>query len=109
MGNWECGFKIVAVVLIGILSDRLRVRKPFMVIGGGAAAVMTVVYLLQFGHHPSYYTMAIILAALSFTLGVAHLPLIASLTQTLDARNPREPAIPGTLAPPQGNPNTAPI
>jgi len=88
LGNWEWGFNIVAVILIGFLSDRLRVRKPFMVLGGAAAAVMTVVYLVQFGHHPSYYTMAIILAALSFTLGVAYVPWMASFTETVEARNP---------------------
>jgi ACS family D-galactonate transporter-like MFS transporter len=88
LGNWEWGFNIVAVVLIGIVSDLFRVRKPFMVIGGVTAAVMTVVYLLQFGHHPSYYTMAIILAALSFCLGVAYVPWMASFTETVEARNP---------------------
>ena len=88
LGNWEWGFNIVAVVLIGIFSDRLRVRKPFMVVGGVAAAAMTVVFLLQFGHHPSYYTMAIIVAALSFCLGVAYVPWMASFTETVEARNP---------------------
>ena len=88
LGNWEWGFNIVAVILIGILSDRLRVRKPFMVVGGVASAVMTVVFLLQFGHHPSYYTMAIILAAGSFCLGVAYVPWMASFTETVEARNP---------------------
>jgi MFS transporter, ACS family, D-galactonate transporter len=88
LGNWEWGFNIVAVILIGFVSDALRVRKPFMVVGGAAAAVMTVVYLLQFGHHPSYYTMAIILAVLSFCLGVAYVPWMASFTETVEARNP---------------------
>jgi MFS family permease len=88
LGNWEWGFNIVAVILIGILSDLLRVRKPFMVVGAAASAVMTVVFLLQFGHHPSYYTMAIILAALSFCLGVAYVPWMASFTETVEARNP---------------------
>jgi MFS family permease len=88
LGNWEWGFNIIAVVLIGVVSDLFRVRKPFMVVGGLAAAVMTVVYLLQFGHHPSYYTMAIILAALSFCLGVAYVPWMASFTETVEARNP---------------------
>jgi MFS family permease len=88
LGNWEWGFNIVAVVLVGIISDRLRVRKPFMVAGGVAAAVVTVIYLLQFGHHPSYYTMAIILAALSFCLGIAYVPWMASFTETVEARNP---------------------
>jgi MFS family permease len=88
LGNWEWGFNILAVILIGVVSDALRVRKPFMVVGGAAAAVMTVVYLLQFGHHPSYYTMAIILAVLSFCLGVAYVPWMASFTETVEARNP---------------------
>jgi MFS family permease len=88
LGNWEWGFNIVAVIVIGLVSDALRVRKPFMVVGGAAAAVMTVVYLLQFGHHPSYYTMAIILAVLSFCLGVAYVPWMASFTETVEARNP---------------------
>jgi MFS family permease len=88
LGNWEWGFNIAAVILIGMLSDRLRVRKPFMVVGGVASVVMTVVFLLQFGHHPSYYTMAIILAAGSFCLGVAYVPWMASFTETVEARNP---------------------
>jgi ACS family D-galactonate transporter-like MFS transporter len=88
LGNWEWGLNVAAVILIGFFSDRLRVRKPFMVVGGVAAAVMTVVFLLQFGHHPSYYTMAIIVAALSFCLGVAYVPWMASFTETVEARNP---------------------
>ncbi|HEX4658181.1 MAG TPA: MFS transporter [Streptosporangiaceae bacterium] len=88
LGNWEWGFNVIAVVLIGILSDRLRVRKPFMVVGGVASVVMTVVFLEQFGRHPSYYTMAIILAAGSFCLGVAYVPWMASFTETVEARNP---------------------
>jgi MFS family permease len=88
LGNWEWGFNIVAVILIGFVSDRLRVRKPFMVAGGVASAVMTVVFLEQFGHHPSYYTMAIILAVLSFCTGVAYVPWMASFTETVEARNP---------------------
>jgi MFS family permease len=88
LGNWEWGFNIIAVILIGMLSDRLRVRKPFMVIGGVLSVIMTIVYLEQFGHHPSYYTMAIILAALSFALGVAYVPWMASFTETVEAHNP---------------------
>jgi MFS family permease len=88
LGNWNWGFNVIAVVLIGIVSDRFRVRKPFMVIGGVVGAVMTVVYLMQAGHHPSYYTLAIILAVLSFGLGVAYTPWMASFTETVEARNP---------------------
>ena len=88
LGNWTWGFNVIAVILIGIISDRFRVRKPFMVIGGVLAAVMVVVYLEQAGHHPSYYTLAIMLALLSFGLGVAYTPWMASFTETVEARNP---------------------
>jgi hypothetical protein len=88
LGNWNWGFNVIAVILIGVISDRVRVRKPFMVLGGVGAAVMIVVYLMEAGHHPSYYTLAIELALLSFALGVAYAPWMASYTETVEARNP---------------------
>jgi MFS family permease len=88
LGNWNWGFNVIAVILIGVISDRFRVRKPFMVIGGVLAAVMTVIYLMQAGHHPSYYSLAIILALLSLGLGIAYTPWMASFTETVEARNP---------------------
>src|SRR5579863_1618838 len=88
LGNWNWGFNVLAVILIGVISDRFRVRKPFMVIGGAGAAIMIVVYLLNAGHHPGYYTLAIELALLSFALGVAYSPWMASYTETVEARNP---------------------
>jgi MFS transporter, ACS family, D-galactonate transporter len=88
LGNWNWGFNVIAVILIGVVSDRLRVRKPFMLLGAGAAVVTTILYLLQAGHHPSYYTLAAILAIGSFFLGVAYAPWMASYTETVEARNP---------------------
>jgi len=58
------------------------------VIGGVLAAVMLVIFLEQAGHHPSYYTLAIILALLSFFTGIAYTPWMASFTETVEARNP---------------------
>jgi hypothetical protein len=88
LGNWNWGFNVIAVILIGIISDRFRVRKPFMVIGGVLAAVMTVIYLEQAGHHPGYYTLALMLALLAFGLGIAYTPWMASYTESVEARNP---------------------
>ncbi|HEV2536713.1 MAG TPA: MFS transporter [Streptosporangiaceae bacterium] len=88
LGNWNWGFNVIAVILVGIISDRFRVRKPFMVIGGVLGAVMVVVYLLQAGHHPGYYKVALILALLSLGLGIAYTPWMASYTETVEARNP---------------------
>jgi MFS family permease len=88
LGNWNWGFNVIAVILVGIISDRFRVRKPFMVIGGVLAAVMVVVYLMQAGHHPGYYSLALMLALLSLGLGIAYTPWMASYTETVEARNP---------------------
>ena len=88
LGNWNWGFNVFAVILIGMISDYFRVRKPFMVIGAVLAIVMTIIYLEQAGHHPSYYSLAIILALLSLGLGIAYTPWMASFTETVEARNP---------------------
>jgi MFS family permease len=88
LGNWNWGFNVIAVIAVGFISDYFRVRKPFMVIGGVLAAVMTVIYLEQAGHHPGYYTLAIMLALLALGLGIAYTPWMASYTETVEARNP---------------------
>ena len=88
IGNWNWGFDLLALIIFGVVSDKMRVRKPFMVLGGVASAVMTIVYLMQAGHHTSYYTLAAITAGLAFCLGVAYVPWMASFTETVEARNP---------------------
>jgi MFS family permease len=90
LGYWAWSFNAGAVILAGLLSDRLRVRKPFMVIGGVGAAVMIVLFLLQAkaGAHPSFGTMAALVALMLFFLGVAYTPWMASYTETVEARNP---------------------
>jgi ACS family D-galactonate transporter-like MFS transporter len=88
LGNWNWGFNAIGVILIGVISDRFRVRKPFMVVGGVLAAVMVVFYLMQAGKHPGYYTLAIMLALMALGLGVAYTPWMASFTETVEDRNP---------------------
>src|SRR5579863_4679736 len=88
LGNWNWGFNAIGVILIGVISDRFRVRKPFMVIGGVIAAITLVIFLEQAGHHPGYYTLAIMLAVLALGLGIAYTPWMASYTETVESRNP---------------------
>jgi MFS family permease len=88
LGNWNWGFNVIAVIMFGFISDRLRVRKPLMIAGGIGSAIMIVIYLEQIGHQPGYYDIAVILAALAFCLGVAYVPWMASFTETVEARNP---------------------
>jgi MFS family permease len=88
LGNWNWGFNVIAVIMFGFISDKLRVRKPIMIAGGIGAAIMIVIYLEQIGHKVGYYDMAVILAALAFCLGTAYVPWMASYTETVEARNP---------------------
>ncbi|MBO0729418.1 MAG: MFS transporter [Acidimicrobiaceae bacterium] len=88
LGNWNWGFNVIAVILFGFISDRFRVRKPFMLAGGIASAVLLVLYLARAGHPTSYYHVAILLAVLSFCMGIAYVPWMASFTETVEARNP---------------------
>jgi len=90
LGYWCWAFNAGAVILVGMTSDRFRVRKPFMVVGGVGAAVMVVLFLLQSktGAHPSFSSIAAILAIMLFFLGVAYTPWMASFTETVEHRNP---------------------
>jgi MFS family permease len=90
LGYWAWSFNAGAVILIGLISDRFRVRKPFMVIGGVGAAVMIVLFLEQakVGAHPAFSTIAALLAIMLFFMGVAYTPWMASFTETVEDRNP---------------------
>jgi MFS transporter, ACS family, D-galactonate transporter len=89
LGYYCWAFNTVAVILIGMTSDKFRVRKPFMIIGGVGASVMLVLFLLQSkaGHH-SFGLIAAYLAIMLFFLGVAYTPWMASFTETVEHRNP---------------------
>ncbi|MGH3301095.1 MAG: MFS transporter [Streptosporangiaceae bacterium] len=90
LGYYCWAFNAGAVILIGWTSDRFRVRKPFMIVGGIGAAVMIVLFLLQSktGAHPSFGLIAAYLAIMLFFLGVAYTPWMASFTETVEHRNP---------------------
>jgi hypothetical protein len=89
LGYYCWAFNTVAVVLIGMTSDRFRVRKPFMVVGATGSAIMLVLFLLQSkpGHH-SFGLIAAYLAIMLFFLGVAYTPWMASFTETVEHHNP---------------------
>ena len=78
-----------ALILTGVLSDRLRVRKPFMVVGAVGAIVMTVIFALR-ATQPgtSYNTFVVILVLLAAFLGVAYAPWMASFPETVERHNP---------------------
>ena len=88
LANWAWASNAVALIVAGMLSDRLRVRKPFMLVGGIAAGVITVFYLLQAGQQPSWRAMVLLTAGQSIAVAFAYSTWMASFTEMVEARNP---------------------
>ena len=88
LGNWFWAADAVAWCAVGVISDRLGVRKPFMVAGGVGAVVMTVIFAQRATEPTSYATFVVIIMLLSASRGIAYAPWMAAFTETLEHRNP---------------------
>ncbi|MGH3265409.1 MAG: MFS transporter, partial [Trebonia sp.] len=89
LGNWVWAINAGTLIVVGFLSDKARVRKPFMVIGALGAIAFTIIFLLHATQpNTSYATFVVILVFLSMGLGVAYAPWMASFTETVERRNP---------------------
>jgi MFS transporter, ACS family, D-galactonate transporter len=87
IGNWFWAFDAGALIITGIISDRFRVRKPFMVVGGIGAIVMTIIFA-NLGTKTSYATIVVVISVLAAFLAVAYAPWMASFTETVEKHNP---------------------
>jgi MFS family permease len=88
LGNWTWGANAIALIVAGLASDRLRVRKPFMMVGGIGGLVFIYLYLAQAGGHPSFLLLTLLSTAQSLFVGFAYVTWMASFTETVEARNP---------------------
>ena len=88
VANWTWASNAVSLVGAGVVSDRLRVRKPFMLVGGVGGMLFMVWWLELAGTHPSLATLISISCAQSVLVGFAYTAWMASFTETVEARNP---------------------
>ena len=89
LGDWFWAFDALALVVTGVISDRLGVRKPFMLIGGIGAAVMTIIFLTLATHpQTSFSTFVVVLSLLAVFLGISYAPWMASFTETVERHSP---------------------
>jgi MFS family permease len=86
--NWCWAANVGALLAAGVFSDRLRVRKPFMLMGGAGAAALIWWYLAHDAGTPSFAAMALVASSISALLGVAYAAWMASFTETIEAHNP---------------------
>jgi MFS family permease len=88
VANWNWGFNAPALILGGMISDRLRVRKPVMLAGGIGAAMSIVGYLNIAAGPTAYHQVVIYTIAQAILGGAAYSAWMASFTETVEARNP---------------------
>ncbi|MEE4546369.1 MFS transporter [Streptomyces sp. V4-01] len=89
LGNWYWAASAVALIAAGVLSDRLRVRKPLMLLGGVGSVACTAVFASLATHpHTGYYTFAWLFVALGVCSGLAYAPWMAAFTETVERRDP---------------------
>ena len=89
LGNWFWSFNVIGLLVVGYVSDLLRVRKPFMVAGAIGAAIFTLIFALKATDAgTSYGTQVLLLVLISIFQGMAFAPWMASFTETVERRNP---------------------
>ncbi len=89
--NWGWAANALALVLAGVWSDALGVRKPFMLVGGVGAALM--IWLFMAGGipavaHPDFALMAWVAATIAALMGAAYATWMASFTEMVEQLNP---------------------
>ncbi|HEX7355040.1 MAG TPA: MFS transporter [Mycobacteriales bacterium] len=95
MGNWFWAFDAGGLIVVGYLSDKTRVRKPFMIVGGVCAVVCTLIFSLHSTaagttktYAATHVFMITILVLLALSLALAYAPWMASFTETVEKHNP---------------------
>ena len=89
LANWFWAADAMAVVTAGVLSDRLGVRKPLIVVGTLGSVVLTGIFAARATDPRTTVTaFAVLVSLLSFSRGFAYAPWMASFTETLEHRNP---------------------
>jgi MFS family permease len=89
LANWYWATNAIALVVAGIASDKIRVRKPFMIVGAVIGAIGTALFALAATKpDTSYYTFAVYIILISAGGGIAYCNWMASFTETVEKHNP---------------------
>lgn len=85
LGNWYWGFQIAGLIGAGVLSDRLRVRKPFMLFGGVLSAVGVALFAIATNKSDTgYYHFAWIIVLISMGGAIVFAAWMAAFTETVE-------------------------
>jgi hypothetical protein len=89
LGSWYWASSVVFLIVAGVLSDRVNVRKPFMLAGAIGTVVLTIVLLGTFSKHTaSYADLRLLMIVLAAFVAFAYVPWMASFTETVEDVHP---------------------
>ena len=89
LNTWFWAADAIALVVFGIFSDALRVRKPFMLAGVLGSIAMLIVFLRQANDvHTGYYTLVVISIIMAGFLSMTYAPWMAAYTEHVEDKNP---------------------
>jgi MFS family permease len=87
--NWYWAVSAAAMLGAGALSDRLNVRKPLMVVGGGVSAGgSALLAVCTTRPDTSHATFVAIMVLAAIGNGLVFAPWLAAHTETVERRNP---------------------
>ena len=86
---WAWAANVAGLAMAGFASDRLLVRKPFMLVGSVVVLAVLVVFIaLATRPETSYGTFAAVFVVMFFAMGAAYVAWMAAFTETVERRNP---------------------
>jgi MFS family permease len=89
LNQWYWGADAITLIIFGVLSDLLRVRKPLMLVGALGSTVMLIIFLRQATHpYTSFHTLVLLEVLLATFISLTYAPWMAAYTESVEARNP---------------------
>ena len=79
---------VAAAILIGFISDRTLVRKPYMLAGCIATIIVTILFIGRIGVPTSSGLMIVFLSLFGITMAVGYVTWMAAYTETIEDINP---------------------
>jgi MFS family permease len=79
---------VAAAIIIGFISDRTLVRKPYMLAGCILTIIVTILFIGRIGVPTSSGLMVVFLSLFGITMAVGYVTWMAAYTETIEDINP---------------------